>query len=55
MMTHLLEGVIAEGTAASVRQRGFTLPAAGKTGTSRDGWFAGYTKDFLVIAWVGFR
>jgi penicillin-binding protein 1B len=54
MMTHLLEGVIEEGTAASVRPRGFTLPAAGKTGTSRDGWFAGYTKDFLVIAWVGF-
>ncbi len=54
MMTHLLEGVIAEGTAASVRSRGFELPAAGKTGTSRDGWFAGYTKDFLVIAWVGF-
>jgi penicillin-binding protein 1B len=54
MMTHLLEGVIAEGTAASVRGRGFELPAAGKTGTSRDGWFAGYTKDFLVIAWVGF-
>jgi len=54
MMTHLLEGVIAQGTAASVRSRGFDLPAAGKTGTSRDGWFAGYTKDFLVIAWVGF-
>ncbi len=54
LMTHLLEGVINEGTAAGVRARGFTLPAAGKTGTSRDGWFAGYTKDFLVIAWVGF-
>jgi len=54
LMTHLLEGVIAEGTAASVRSRGFELPAAGKTGTSRDGWFAGYTKDFLVITWVGF-
>jgi len=54
LMTHLLEGVIDEGTAAGVRSRGFTLPAAGKTGTSRDGWFAGYTKDFLVIAWVGF-
>jgi penicillin-binding protein 1B len=54
MMTHLLEGVIAEGTAASVRSRGFELPAAGKTGTSRDGWFAGYTKDYLVITWVGF-
>jgi len=54
LMTHLLEGVIAQGTAASVRSRGFDLPAAGKTGTSRDGWFAGYTKDFLVITWVGF-
>lgn len=54
MMTHFLEGVIDSGTAASVRSRGFTLPAAGKTGTSRDGWFAGYTKDYLVIAWVGF-
>jgi membrane carboxypeptidase/penicillin-binding protein len=37
-----------------VRSRGFTLPAAGKTGTSRDGWFAGYTKDLLAIAWVGY-
>src|SRR6185369_1315431 len=37
-----------------VRARGFSLPAAGKTGTSRDGWFAGYTKDLLVIAWVGY-
>ena len=55
MMTHLLEGVIADGTAVSVRSKfNFTVPAAGKTGTSRDGWFAGYTKDFLVIAWVGF-
>ena len=54
LMTHLLEGVIAQGTAASVRTGGFDLPAAGKTGTSRDGWFAGYTKDYLVITWVGF-
>ena len=53
-MTYLMEGVINSGTAASVRGRGFTLPAAGKTGTSRDGWFAGYTKDLLVIAWVGY-
>ena len=54
LMTHLMEGVINSGTATGVRARGFTLPAAGKTGTSRDGWFAGYTKDFLVIAWVGY-
>ncbi len=54
LMTHLMEGVINSGTGAGVRARGFTLPAAGKTGTSRDGWFAGYTKDLLAIAWVGY-
>jgi penicillin-binding protein 1B len=54
LITHLMEGVIDHGTGAGVRARGFKLPAAGKTGTSRDGWFAGYTKDLLVIAWVGF-
>ena len=54
LMTSLLENVINRGTGAGVRARGFTLPAAGKTGTSRDGWFAGYTKDLLAIAWVGF-
>ena len=54
LMTHLLESVIDSGTGVRVRAMGFTLPAAGKTGTSRDGWFAGYTKDMLAIAWVGF-
>jgi penicillin-binding protein 1B len=54
LMTYLMQGVIDRGTGAGVRARGFTLPAAGKTGTSRDGWFAGYTTDLLVIAWVGF-
>jgi penicillin-binding protein 1B len=54
LMTNLMEGVINRGTAAGVRARGFRLPAAGKTGTSRDGWFVGYTKDLLVITWVGF-
>ena len=54
LMTNLLQNVINRGTGAGVRARGFTLPAAGKTGTSRDGWFAGYTKDLLAIAWVGF-
>jgi len=54
LMTNLMQGVVNSGTGAGVRARGFELPAAGKTGTSRDGWFAGYTKDFLVIAWVGY-
>jgi penicillin-binding protein 1B len=49
----LLEGVIGHGTAAVVRTRGFTAPAAGKTGTSHDAWFAGYSSSLLCIIWVG--
>jgi penicillin-binding protein 1B len=37
-----------------VRSRGFTAPAAGKTGTSHDGWFVGYTTNLLCAVWVGF-
>jgi penicillin-binding protein 1B len=54
LMTNLLEEVLRTGTAAGVRARGFTVPAAGKTGTSHDGWFAGYTSELLCIVWVGF-
>jgi penicillin-binding protein 1B len=54
LVTSLLESVINNGTGEGVRARGFVLPAAGKTGTSHDGWFAGYTPDLLCIVWVGF-
>ena len=54
LMTTMLEEVMRSGTAAGVRTRGFTLPAAGKTGTSHDGWFAGYTSQLLCVVWVGF-
>jgi penicillin-binding protein 1B len=54
MVTSLLQSVINSGTGAGARTRGFTLPAAGKTGTSHDGWFAGFTPDMLCIVWVGF-
>jgi len=54
LMVDLLQEVMRSGTAAGVRARGFTLPAAGKTGTSRDGWFAGYTSNVLCVVWVGF-
>ncbi len=54
VMTNMLEGVMNFGTAAGVRGRGFTAPAAGKTGTSHDGWFAGYTSNLLCIVWVGY-
>jgi len=54
LMVSMLEEVVRTGTAAGVRTRGFTLPAAGKTGTSHDGWFAGFTNQLLCIVWVGF-
>ena len=53
LTTSLLEGVLNFGTAAGVRSHGFTVPAAGKTGTSHDAWFAGYTSNLLCIIWVG--
>lgn len=53
--TSLMEGVVNYGLAYSaVRGRGFQAPAAGKTGSSHDGWFAGYTNNLLCIVWVGF-
>ena len=54
VMTDMMQGVLNFGTAAGVRSRGFTSPAAGKTGTSHDAWFAGYTTNLLCIVWVGY-
>jgi penicillin-binding protein 1B len=55
IMTNMMEGVINNGLGyTAVRLRGFTLPAAGKTGSSHDGWFAGYTSNLLCIVWVGY-
>jgi len=49
-----MQGVMNNGTAAGVRARGFTAPAAGKTGSSHDAWFAGFTSNLLCIVWVGY-
>ena len=55
LMTNLMEEVLRSGTAAGVRARyNLNFPAAGKTGTSHDGWFAGYTSELLCVVWVGF-
>ncbi|HEV2201894.1 MAG TPA: PBP1A family penicillin-binding protein [Bryobacteraceae bacterium] len=54
IMTNVLQEVLRSGTGAGVRGRGFLLPAAGKTGTSRDGWFAGFTSKLICVVWVGF-
>jgi penicillin-binding protein 1B len=54
LTTSLMENVLrGEGTGAGVRNMGFTAPAAGKTGTSHDAWFAGFTSNLLCIVWVG--
>lgn len=54
MVVSLMQDVINHGTAAGARSRGFLLPAAGKTGTSHDAWFAGFTSKLLCVVWVGF-
>jgi penicillin-binding protein 1B len=59
VLTDMLKDVVNRGTAARLGSRGFRNVAgktafAGKTGTSRDGWFAGYTPNIVCIVWVGF-
>jgi penicillin-binding protein 1B len=54
VMTSFMKDVINRGTAAKVRARGLKGTLAGKTGTSRDGWFAGYTPNLVCAVWVGF-
>ncbi len=54
LMVSLMQSVVENGTAAGVRSRGLTVPAAGKTGTSHDGWFAGFTTNLLAVVWVGY-
>ena len=53
LTVNLMQEVLRSGTGADVRLRGFTLPAAGKTGTSHDAWFAGFTSKLLCVVWVG--
>lgn len=54
LVDSILKDVLNKGTGAAVRAKGFTLPAAGKTGTSRDGWFAGFTNNLVCVIWIGF-
>ena len=57
LMASMLSDVINAGTAYRARQIGFTLPAAGKTGTTNDyvdAWFVGFTPKIVTGVWVGF-
>ena len=57
LMASMLADVINAGTAYRARQSGFTLPAAGKTGTTNDyddAWFVGFTPKLVTGVWIGF-
>jgi membrane carboxypeptidase/penicillin-binding protein len=56
LVTNMMRSVLNEGTGAGARAAGFTLDAAGKTGTTndlRDAWFVGFTPELLTVVWVG--
>jgi penicillin-binding protein 1B len=54
LTTSMMEDVLrGEGTGAGVRNMGFVSPAAGKTGTDHDAWFAGFTSNLICVIWVG--
>jgi penicillin-binding protein 1B len=57
VLTNILRGVLDRGTGTKARSKGFTRPAAGKTGTSdnaRDAWFVGYTPTLVAGVWIGY-
>jgi penicillin-binding protein 1A len=57
VMTSMLQSVVDHGTGYPARARGFTNPAAGKTGTMddyMDAWFVGFTPSLVSGVWIGF-
>jgi penicillin-binding protein 1A len=57
LMTNMMADVINSGTAWTARRTGFTLPAAGKTGTTNDyhdAWFVGFTPAIVTGVWIGY-
>lgn len=59
ILDDMMKDVINRGTAAQAQGWGFRnvegkTAFAGKTGTSRDGWFAGFTPEIVCVVYVGF-
>ncbi len=59
ILDDIMKDVINRGTASEAQAWGFKNVAgkrgiAGKTGTSRDGWFAGFTPELVCVVYVGF-
>ena len=56
-LVDMMRGVVDQGTARVIRNMGFDLPAAGKTGTTneyKDAWFTGFTPSLSVSVWTGY-
>ncbi|HEY8562859.1 MAG TPA: PBP1A family penicillin-binding protein [Pyrinomonadaceae bacterium] len=54
MITDMLEAVVERGTARKAfGALGKDVVFAGKTGSSKDGWFVGYTPNLVTVAWIG--
>ncbi|MCM3873503.1 MAG: PBP1A family penicillin-binding protein [Pyrinomonadaceae bacterium] len=54
MITNMLTAVVDQGTGRAARGAIKGTAIAGKTGTSRDGWFVGYTPNLVCVVWIGF-
>jgi penicillin-binding protein 1B len=59
ILNDIMKDIINRGTAVDAQAWGFkNVPNkfgyAGKTGTSRDGWFAGFTPELVCVVYVGF-
>lgn len=57
VLTSMMQSVVNEGTATTIRALGFTGPAAGKTGTTddyTDAWFIGFTPTLTCGVWIGY-
>ncbi len=53
----MMRGVVDSGTGRIIRQMGFNLAAAGKTGTTnqyKDAWFTGFTPSLATSVWIGY-
>ncbi len=56
-LVSMMKQTVQSGTAKAIYTGGFTVPAAGKTGTTsdnKDAWFSGFTSQRTTVVWVGY-